>query len=103
MQLSSFVENLSNGTRFAEHLENLGIDVDRVSRSLKGLTAGDMMERVTKSAGNVRGEARRLRNEAVRVQRVSYLFEGEGFYFLFLFLLVGSRLRVVGRPCSWSR
>lgn len=70
LQLSSFLDNLSNGTRFAQHLENLGIDVNRVSRSLAGLTAGEMMEGVRDTAGKVGGQARRLRTEAVRMQRV---------------------------------
>lgn len=70
-QLSSFIDNLSHGTRFAQHLENLGIDVARVSRSLEGLTAGEMMEGVKDTGGKVRGEARRLRTEAARVQKVN--------------------------------
>ncbi|CAM9536600.1 unnamed protein product [Pylaiella littoralis] len=69
IELSSFLDNLSNGTRFAQHLENLGIDVNRVSRSLAGLTAGEMMEGVRDTAGKVGGQARRLRTEAVRMQR----------------------------------
>lgn len=61
------------------HLENVGLDVAHVARSLAGLTVGEMMEGVRDTAGKVGGEARRLRTEAVRVQKVrgGFLAEGE--------------------------
>ncbi|CAN0262618.1 unnamed protein product, partial [Ectocarpus sp. 12 AP-2014] len=40
IELSSFIDKVSKGTRFAQHLDHLGIDVKRLSRSLSGLTAG---------------------------------------------------------------
>lgn len=64
---------MSKGTRFAQHLDHLGIDVKTLSRSLSGLTAGEMMEGVKDTAGKVGDEARRLRTEAVRVQKVGGL------------------------------
>ncbi|CAN0313983.1 unnamed protein product, partial [Ectocarpus sp. 12 AP-2014] len=69
IELSSFIDKVSKGTRFAQHLDHLGIDVKRLSRSLSGLTAGEMMEGVKDTAGKVGDEARRLRTEAVRVQK----------------------------------
>lgn len=69
-QLSSFIENLAAGTRFAQHLESVGIDVSHVARSLAGLTAGEMMEGVKDTAGKVGGQARRLRTEAARMHKV---------------------------------
>lgn len=76
-QLSSFIENLAEGTRFAQHLENVGIDVTQVAKSLTGLTAGDMVEGVRDTAGKVGGKARRLRTEAMRVQKVREGVKGE--------------------------
>lgn len=76
-QLSSFIENLAAGTRFAQHLENVGIDVTTVAQSVAGLTAGDMMEEVRDTAGKVGGKARRLRTEAMRVQKVCDVKSGE--------------------------